>query len=209
MILARYGSQLGGPTIIRRGLVFVAAGAGLWSFPTLGLMASDVHIGPVTAYVEVNVRPWIEDPVIVKSLREQNDRHAHLTPSDIDRLDTTWRLEFSGNRRPLIDSVMGSPLSKFLMAKQAASGGAITEIFVIDAKGLSIGESEVSSDYWQGDEMKWQKTYLAGAGTLFVGRAEKDESTQMLQSQASLTVSDPQTGQPIGTITVGINLDAL
>ena len=96
-----------------------------------------------------------------------------------------------------------------LKDKQVASGGVITEIFVIDAKGLSVGESEISSDYWQGDELKWQKTYLAGASALFVDAAEKDESTQMLQSQASLTISDPNTGQPIGAITIGINLDAL
>lgn len=187
----------------------VAVGTSLWSLPIIGLVAGDVHIGPVTAYVEANVRPWIEDPLVVEALKDLNERHAHLTPSDIDRMDAVWRTEVSGNVRPLIDKVMGNPLSKFLKAKQAASGGAITEIFVIDAKGLSIGESEVSSDYWQGDELKWQRTYLAGAGTLFVDRAEKDESTQMLQSQASLTVSDPQTHQPIGTITVGINLDAL
>ncbi|CAN7493653.1 hypothetical protein [Pararhizobium sp. LjRoot238] len=200
---------MGGRTIIRRALVLVAVGTSLWSLPIIGLVAGDVHIGPVTAYVEANVRPWIEDPLVVEALKDLNERHAHLTPSDIDRMDAVWRTEVSGNVRPLIDKVMGNPLSKFLKAKQAASGGAITEIFVIDAKGLSIGESEVSSDYWQGDELKWQRTYLAGAGTLFVDRAEKDESTQMLQSQASLTVSDPQTHQPIGTITVGINLDAL
>jgi len=200
---------VGGRTIIRRALVSIVVGTSLWSLPIIGLVAGDVHIGPVTTYVEANVRPWIEDPVIVEALKDLNERHAHLSPVDIDHMDAVWRTEFPRNVRPLIDKVMGNPLSKFLKARQAASGGAITEIFVIDAKGLSIGESEVSSDYWQGDELKWQRTYLAGAGTLFVDRAEKDESTQMLQSQASLTVSDPQTHQPIGTITVGINLDAL
>jgi len=172
-------------------------------------MAEGAHVEPVTAYIEANVRAWIEDPVIIEGLKDQNERHAHLTPADIDDLDAAWRTEFSSNVRPLIDSVMGSRLSKFLKDKQVASGGVITEIFVIDAKGLSVGESEVSSDYWQGDELKWQKTYLAGPAILFVDKAEKDESTQTLQSQASLTVSDPQTGQPIGAITIGINLDAL
>lgn len=200
---------MGGRTIIRRALVSVAVGSGLWSLSVIELVAGDVHIGPVTAYVEVNVRPWIEDPLIVEALKDLNERHVHLTPSDFDRMDAAWRAELSSNMQPLIDSVTGSPLAKFLKDKQAASGGAITEIIVIDAKGLSIGESEPSSDYWQGDELKWQRTYPAGGGTLFVDRAEKDESTQMLQAQASLTVSDPQTHQPIGTITVGINLDAL
>lgn len=206
---ARYGLSVGGQTIIRGALVSIAVGTCLWSLPIIGSMASDVHIGPVTAYVEANVRSWIEDPLIVEALKDHNERHTHLTLSDIDRMDAAWHVELSSDHHPLIDSVTGTPLAKFLKAKQAASGGAITEIIVIDAKGLSIGESEPSSDFWQGDEQKWQKTYPAGAGVLFVDRAEKDESTQTLQSQASLTVSDPQTHQPIGTLTVGINLDAL
>lgn len=172
-------------------------------------MAGDVHVEPVTAYVEANIRAWIEDPVIIEALKSQNIVNARLTQAAIDDLDATWRAEFASDVHPLIDTVTGNPLSAFLKDKQIASGGVITEIFVIDAKGLSVGESEMSSDYWQGDEPKWQKTYLAGASTLFVDVAEKDESTQMLQSQASLTVSDPQTGLPIGAITIGINLDAL
>jgi hypothetical protein len=206
---ARDGLSVGGQTIIRGALVSIAVGTCLWSLPIIGSMASDVHVGPVTAYVEANVRSWTEDPVIVEALKDHNERHAHLAQADIDRMDAEWRSQRSSDHHPLIDSVTDTPLSKFLKAKQAASGGAITEIIVIDAKGLSIGESDPSSDYWQGDEQKWQKTYPAGAGVLFVDRAEKDESTQTLQSQASLTVSDPQTHQPIGTLTVGINLDAL
>jgi glycerol-3-phosphate dehydrogenase len=185
------------------------AGAALSLIPAVQSRAGDAHIEPVTAYVEATIRSWIEDPIIVEELKSQNVLHAHLTPAAIAELDATWRTEFASNVHPLIDTVVGNPLSKFLKDKQIASGGVITEIFVIDAKGLSVGESEISSDYWQGDEPKWQKTYLVGPSVLFVDVAEKDESTQMLQSQASLTVSDPQTGQPIGAITIGINLDAL
>ncbi len=188
---------------------FAAAGAALCLMPVAPSRAGDIHVEPVTAYVEANIRAWIEDPVIIEALKSQNVRHAHLTQTAIDDLDATWRTEFASDVHPLIDTVVGNPLSTFLEDKQIASGGVITEIFVMDAKGLSAGESEISSDYWQGDEPKWQKTYLAGSSTLFVDVAEKDESTQMLQSQASLTISDPQTGRPIGAITIGINLDAL
>jgi len=189
---------------------FVAAtGAALCLIPVAPSRAGDVHVEPVTAYVEANIRAWIEDPVIIEALKSQNVLHAHLTQAAIDDLDATWRTEFASDIHPLIDTVVGNPLSMLLKDKQVASGGVITEIFVIDAKGLSVGESEISSDYWQGDELKWQKTYLAGASALFVDAAEKDESTQMLQSQASLTISDPNTRQPIGAITIGINLDAL
>ncbi len=189
---------------------FIAvAGMVLCLIPATPSRAGDVHVEPVTAYIDANIRAWVEDPIIISALKNQNAVHAHLTRAAIDALDATWRTEFVGNSRPLIDTVLGNPLSKFLRDKQAASGGVVTEIFVIDAKGLSVGESEMSSDYWQGDEPKWQKTYMTGSPALFVDAAEKDESTQTLQSQASLTVFDPQTGQRLGAITVGINLDAL
>ncbi len=186
-----------------------ALSAALFLIQAAPSSASDVHVAPVTAYVEANIREWVEDPLIIDALKSQNLRHSNLSQTAIDALDATWRTEFASDARPLIGSVTGNQLSRFLKDKQIASGGVITEILVIDAKGLSAGESEVSSDYWQGDELKWQKTYLAGSPVLFVDAAEKDESTQMLQSQASLTISDPQTGKPLGAITIGINLDAL
>ena len=109
----------------------------------------------------------------------------------------------------LIDKVLASSLSDYLRDKQMGSNGVITEIFVTDAKGLNVGQSDVTSDYWQGDEAKWQKTYGSGdAHAIFVDEAEKDESTQMLQSQVSMTVAD-ESGAPIGAITIGINLNAL
>lgn len=195
-------------TIFRRTYA-AAIAAAIWLIASNAASAGDVHIGPVTDYVGSNVRSWATDPLIITALRESNTRNAALTAADISALDGQWREEFSSDVQPLITSILNNPLSRFLKEKQIAAGGAITEIFVMDAKGLSIGESEISSDYWQGDELKWQMTFLVGGGALFVDRAEKDESTQTLQSQASLTISDPQSGQPIGAITIGINLDAL
>ena len=82
------------------------------------------------------------------------------------------------------------------------------EIILMDDKGLNVGQNDLTSDYWQGDEAKFQKSYGAGAGAVFVDAPEKDESTQMLQSQASLTIVD-ESGKPIGAITIGVNLSEI
>ena len=76
-------------------------------------------------------------------------------------------------------------------------------------KGLNVGQSDPTSDYWQGDEAKWKKTFKVGPNAVHVSEAEMDDSTQMLQSQASVTITDPATGKAIGAITVGINLNEL
>jgi hypothetical protein len=66
----------------------------------------------------------------------------------------------------------------------------------------------MTSDYWQGDEAKWKKTYMVGPDAIFVDEIEKDESTQSLQSQVSIAIKD-ETGKAIGAITLGINVDKL
>ena len=104
--------------------------------------------------------------------------------------------------------MLANELSDFLRDKQAGSGGTITEVFVMDNKGLNVGQSDVTSDYWQGDEGKWQKTYGMGPAAMFVDEVEKDESTQALQSQASVTIAD-EAGNAIGAITVGIDLNKI
>ncbi|MCV3764255.1 hypothetical protein OCK01_01515 [Rhizobium sp. TRM95796] len=170
--------------------------------------AEEAHVAPVTDYVKANVAPWIKDPVIVNAVNAQNAKNAGLAQADVDGLDKEWRAEVDGGDRKMIDEVLNNAVSKFLHEKQEASEGVISEIFVMDAKGLNVGQSDVTSDYWQGDEAKFEKSFGAGADGFFVDEAEKDESTQALQSQASMTIVD-ETGAPIGAVTIGINLDAL
>ncbi|MFB2551562.1 PDC sensor domain-containing protein [Ensifer soli] len=193
------------PGHLLKGLLLPLMLAGTSALPAC---ANDAHVAPVGAYIETHVRPWIEDPLIVSTLKTLNLRNSYLTFPDIDELDARWRLEFTGRPKPLIDSIRNNPLSQFLAERQADANGFITEIIVMDARGLNAGVSEPTSDYWQGDEPKWQKTYLVGAGAVFIDEPQRDDSTNANQVQASLTITDPETGQPIGAITVGINLEA-
>ncbi|EJB02415.1 hypothetical protein Rleg9DRAFT_7456 [Rhizobium leguminosarum bv. trifolii WSM597] len=171
-------------------------------------MAQDAKLAPISDYVTSDIKPWLNDPVIIEAIKAQNAANANLGQADIDALDKKWRAEVDGSDHSMIDGVLGNALSKFLQEKKAASNGKIAEIFVMDAKGLNVGQSDPTSDYWQGDEGKFQKSFGAGKDAVFVDEIEKDESTQALQSQASVTISDDK-GSPIGAITVGVNVDAL
>ncbi|WP_183830703.1 hypothetical protein [Rhizobium sp. BK377] len=171
-------------------------------------MAQDAKLAPIADYVTSDVKPWLNDPAVIEAIKAQNAANASLGAADIDALDKKWRAEVDGSDHTMIDGVLGNALSKFLQEKKAASDGKIAEIFVMDAKGLNVGQSDATSDYWQGDEAKFQKSFGAGKDAVFVDEIEKDESTQALQSQASVTISDDK-GTPIGAITVGVNVDAL
>lgn len=189
----------------------IAAFAAALAVSALALPASaeEAYVTAIKDYVTANVASWASDPTVIDAIKAQNAANAGLSQSDIDALDARWRQEIDASDKPLVEEKLGNPLSKFLSDKKAAAGGIITEAFVMDAKGLNVGQSDATSDYWQGDEAKFQKSFGAGADAVFVDEIEKDESTQALQSQVSLTISDPASGAPIGAITLGIDMDKL
>ncbi|MBK8972216.1 MAG: cache domain-containing protein [Hahellaceae bacterium] len=160
-------------------------------------------------HADSQVKTWLVDPTLVGAVKAQNAANAQLTQSDIDKLDQAWRAETAARARPMIDKVLANPLSVFLKNKEAASQGLYTELFVMDNKGLNVGQSQVSSDYWQGDEDKWTQSYGKGAGAIHISDVEEDESTQTYQSQLSLPIADPDSGEVIGAITIGINVEGL
>lgn len=171
--------------------------------------AEDDYVAAARTYVEEHVVPFLSDPLVIDAINAQNAKYSGLQQADIDALDKKWRAEVDASDKPMIGEILASPLSKFLKDQQEQSGGAITELFITDSKGLNVGQSDTTSDYWQGDEAKWQKSFQVGPGTIFVDDVEKDESTQQLQTQVSATISDPKTGAAIGAITVGLNVDGL
>lgn len=171
------------------------------------LMASDTPPA-MTSYIETEVMTWINDAQIVAGITTQNATTSDLTEDEIISRDTTWRDEVGTADTPMINGVLNSPLSAFLREHVEKSEGRVTEIFVMDSRGLNVASSSVTSDYWQGDEAKFQKSYGMGADAVFVDAIELDESTQTYQGQASFAITDPASGDVIGAITVGLNAEA-
>jgi len=160
-------------------------------------------------YLDNHAQSWLGDPVIIKAINEQNEKHASISQSDIDSMDKQWRSESVNGSGPMIDEVMSNELSAFLQGVREDSQGLITEVFVMDAHGLNVGQSDLTSDFWQGDEAKWQKTFQMGPDTLFVDDVELDDSSQRYQTQVSYSITDPATGEAIGAVTIGIDAEGL
>ena len=150
-----------------------------------------------------------QSPDIIAAIKAQNAETASYDQAKIDSLDKDWRAQVGAASQPLIDGVIGRDASKHLAQEREASAGLMTEIFVMDARGLNVAQSDVTSDYWQGDEAKWQDTFSKGPGAVHISEVEEDESTQTFQSQVSMSVTDPADGSVIGAITVGVNVEML
>ncbi len=190
-------------------LTAVFAALGFLAPPHGPATAANDYVQQIRSEIVPRVQSWAANPVVIAALKAQNQSHSGLTQSEIDKMDKQWRSETSAGGGTLISKVLGNELSKFLGGVKSDGRGVYTEIFVMDNKGLNVGQSDVTSDYWQGDEAKWKKTYLAGADSMLIDEVEFDESTQTFQSQLSLPVVDPATNEVIGAVTVGVNVEML
>jgi hypothetical protein len=152
---------------------------------------------------------WRQNPLLINAVLQQNQAHAGLSQPAIDALDQRWRRERQRNGTDAstrIHPVLNTPASLFLQQQQAASAGVLMEIFIMDNKGLNVAQSKVTSDYWQGDEDKYLQVFPWGRD-LFIGRIEYDESTRTFQAQISLLLRHPDSGEKIGVLTLGVNVE--
>ncbi|KUF11561.1 PDC sensor domain-containing protein [Pseudoponticoccus marisrubri] len=161
------------------------------------------------SYLDSAIRPWMQEPVLIEAIQAQNAVTSGYDQARVDSLDQAWRAEVGMASTPTIDAVLMNAASDFLRAQVAAAGGTVTEVFVMDAQGLNVAASGVTSDYWQGDEAKFSETYPKGSDAIHVSEVEFDESSQSYQAQISVSITDPATGDVIGAMTVGIDAEAL
>ncbi len=163
----------------------------------------------MTDFLESEVRQWAQDPILVSAVTAQNDRNAGLGMGDIETLDQTWRAEVGSAESPTVNAVLHNSASDFLRERIEESGGVITELFIMDFHGLNVAASGATSDMWQGDEAKFQKTYGVGGDAVHLSEIEFDESSQTYQGQISIPLVNPATGELIGAMTIGVDAEAL
>ena len=155
------------------------------------------------------LREQLQQPVTILSVTSSNKRHAGVQQPEIDKLDEAWKSEAKSDDQPLIAEILSSPLSSYLLYTQAKSAGLFTEIFVMDEFGLNVGQSSVTSDYWQGDEDKFQKTFQVGPDAVFIDEPEYHDETKTWRVQVNLTIVDPASKTAVGAATAEINLTEL
>jgi len=172
-------------------------------------VAADVSKG-LKSFAALNIKPWLKDPVIINALKAQNAVTTVFDQPTIDALDLQWRdLVKSDVADPMITAVTEGEAADFLKSKADRSRGNITEVILMDAKGLNVAATAAPSDYWQGDEDKFINSFGAGPDGVDTGEVEYDTSTNIYSAQISYPVSDPDTGELLGAITVGVSTSAL
>lgn len=140
------------------------------------------------------------DPVIVSAVKAENVKNKTL--DQIKSMDEKWKAKagIADYMQALMDSECGRHLRQI-----QNSEAYYAEIFVMDNQGANVAMTDKTSDYWQGDEAKFKKSYNGGQGSIFVDEVEFDDSAQAYLCQVSVPVIDG--GKAIGAITLGIDVE--
>ncbi|MEM9344297.1 MAG: hypothetical protein AAGA87_14740 [Pseudomonadota bacterium] len=157
------------------------------------------------AFLDEEIRAWAEVDVLTDAIRAQNEVTRDYTQERIDSLDAAWQASVGTPDIAVIADVVQNDAADYLRQQVEQSYGMVSEVFVMDARGLNVAASQPTSDYWQGDEDKYISTFMRGSDAVHMSDIEYDDSTQSYLAQLSFTINDPETGDPIGAITVGVD----
>lgn len=142
------------------------------------------------------------DQMIIDTVKAKNSENTSLKA--IKEKDEKW-MSHAGIA-PYMQELMDSPCGKHLKEFQNTHSY-VAEMFLTDNQGANVAMTDKTSDYWQGDEAKFTKSFNGGNGVVFVGDVKFDDSSQAYLSQVSIPVKDGD--KTIGVLVVGIDIDLL
>lgn len=145
------------------------------------------------------LQAWGSDPAIVAAVKAQNAKR--VSAEQVKALDEQWA---AGKAADLVKQITTGACAARLRALAGAAHG---ETFVMDNQGALVCATAKTSDYWQGDEAKWQRAFNDGKGSVFIDRPKFDDSSAQRLAQISVPVMDG--GVAIGAITVGVTIEKL
>ena len=135
-----------------------------------------------TGYARVPLAKRIAaDPDVVRYVAARNASGESM--DEVRRRDREWTAR---QDYPLRKTLTGSPCAARLRAL-IAEDSLVVEAILMDKNGGTVCASQETSDYWQGDEPKWQKPF-AEKLDVFVDNPALDGSTGIYAVQLSVPV---------------------
>lgn len=145
-----------------------------------------------TAYARMDLaRAVARDEAMTQFVAAKNQKGE--TAAEIQQRDTRWKAGGeTALRKELQNNACAQRLRELVMGDPF-----VLEAILMDRQGALVCVSHETTDYWQGDEAKWQKP-VAEHQEAFVDEPAFDESTQVYAIQLSVPVS--QGGTTIGAL---------
>jgi len=137
------------------------------------------------------------DSTIICLIREANRKNQKISIEEIKKLDDAW-IQAAGINE-FIKSHLTNKCAQLLVDFQETHDE-FTEIFITDKKGLNVGQTNKTTDYYQADEEWWIRAYNNGIGKSYHGDSEYDESSKTECVAVYVPVMDPEINEAIGIV---------
>jgi len=175
--------------------------AALSSAPSLASPQTHAAAVKQAGYARVALAHAIaSDPEVRKAVAAKNAEGETLAA--IEAKDREWSSAPARRR-----AFTNSPCADRLRA-MTRDDPLVVEVILMDERGANVCLTRETSDYWQGDEAKWEKTFVEGHDP-FVDEPAFDASSATYAVQLSVPVA--QGARRIGalTITLKVRRDAV
>jgi len=145
------------------------------------------------------------NPVLVSEAKISSEVHRTWNENAFLELDRQLRTENSSGVEKMY---LSSDTALELLDFQEKNDG-FSEIFVTDAYGMNVGQTNRTTDYYQADEAWWQKTYKNGQGQAYYDPIEYDASAQIEGVPLYVPVKNTEDGAVVGVIKAIFHVAAL
>ncbi len=172
--------------------------AALLTFMTINVYAEDAPA--LLNQLIPKLAEWGDNPIFVAAVKAHNAKKIPI--SEIRDKDIKWKNTIGVD--DFMKELMTNDVAKKLKSLET-SIPFLFECFLMGEQGANVAMTNITSDYWQGDEAKFIESFNGGKGKIHVGKVTFDDSAQAYLIQISVPVKDR--GAAIGAITIGVNLD--
>ncbi len=140
----------------------------------------------------------------LEALKELQTTPVKITRFDHFYIDSLER-EWAKPKSSLQNSVYGSKFSKFLALEVPKRFPFVSELLIFDRSGALVAASAATTDYYQGDEMKYTQTFSKNQNQ-FLDRLRFDESTGKFLVQVTMLIKGQTQSQETLGVTLGIDV---
>jgi len=154
----------------------------------------------------------IDSALNLQQAIDEGPRMENLT--DVLNFDSRWQALAPTKAPELAKAILELPGSRTLHAWKMAHREYVTEALLINDRGTLAAMSQLTSDYWQGDERKFTRVIenleagLSGRDAIYISDIRYDASTSRFQITVSAPVGPVSGNLPKGILALGLDIES-
>ncbi len=155
----------------------------------------------LAAYLLADLRTQVD-------LKPNLANHQELRSlSETLNLDRKWQALAPTKPSELAERLLNLAISRALADWQDSHKGLVTETFITNKMGAITALSQLTSDFWQGDEEHFSATIGRRPEEIILSPLMYDPSARRFQLTASTPLYEDGTGKYAGAIAIGLDIE--